>query len=84
VLLLSVVGTWNNFILPLIIYSNTNLFPVTVGMGLWTQHATTSGDANLYPLLVMGGLVTIIPTIALFAVLQRYWRGGLLLGSVAN
>jgi multiple sugar transport system permease protein len=84
VLLLSFVGTWNNFILPLIIYSNTNLFPVTVGMGLWSQHATTSGDANLYPLLVMGGLVTIIPTIALFAVLQRYWRGGLLLGSVAN
>lgn len=84
VLLLSVVGTWNNFILPLIIYSNNNLFPVTVGMGLWSQHATTSGDANLYPLLVMGGLVTIIPTIALFAVLQRYWRGGLLLGSVAN
>jgi multiple sugar transport system permease protein len=84
VLLLSIVGTWNNFILPLIIYSNTSLFPVTVGMGLWTQHATTSGDANLYPLLVMGGLVTIIPTIALFAVLQRYWRGGLLLGSVAN
>jgi multiple sugar transport system permease protein len=84
VLLLSFVGTWNNFILPLIIYSNPNLYPVTVGMGLWSQHATTSGDANLYPLLIMGGLVTIIPTIALFAVLQRYWRGGLLLGSVAN
>jgi multiple sugar transport system permease protein len=84
VLLLSIVGTWNNFILPLIIYSNNNLFPATVGLGLWTQHATTSGDANLYPLLVTGGLVTIIPTIALFAVLQRYWRGGMLLGSVAN
>jgi len=28
------------------------------------------------PLLVMGGLVTIIPLIALFLVLQRYWRGG--------
>jgi ABC-type maltose transport system permease subunit len=32
----------------------------------------------------MGGLMTIIPMIALFALLQRYWRGGLLLGSVAN
>jgi multiple sugar transport system permease protein len=84
VLLLSIVGTWNNFILPLIIYSNNNLYPVTVGLGLWSQHATTSGDTNLYPLLVLGGLVTIIPTIALFAVLQRYWRGGMLLGSVAN
>jgi multiple sugar transport system permease protein len=84
VLLLSVAGTWNNYILPLIIFSNNKLFPVTVGMGLWSQHAGNSGDANLYPLLVLGGLVTIIPMIALFALLQRYWRGGLLLGSVAN
>jgi len=84
VLLLSVVGTWNNYILPLIIFSNNTLYPATVGMGLWSQHATTSGDANLYPLLVLGGLVTIIPMIALFALLQRYWRSGLLLGSVAN
>ncbi len=84
VLLLSVAGTWNNYILPLIIFSNNNLFPVTVGMGLWSQHAGNSGDNNLYPLIVMGGLVTIVPMIALFALLQRYWRGGLLLGSVAN
>jgi multiple sugar transport system permease protein len=84
VLLLSVVGTWNNYILPLIIFSNNTLYPATVGMGLWSQHATSSGDANLYPLLVLAGLVTIIPMIALFALLQRYWRSGLLLGSVAN
>jgi multiple sugar transport system permease protein len=84
VLLLAVAGTWTNYILPLIIFSNNTLYPVTVGMGLWSQHAGNSGDANLYPLLVMGGLVTIVPMIALFALLQRYWRGGLLLGSVAN
>ena len=84
VLLLSVAGTWNNYILPLIIFSNNNLFPVTVGMGLWSQHAGNSGDNNLYPLIVMGGLVTIVPMIVLFALLQRYWRGGLLLGSVTN
>jgi multiple sugar transport system permease protein len=84
VLLLSVAGTWNNYILPLIIFSNNNLYPATVGMGLWLQHAGNSGDNNLYPLAVMGGLGLIIPMIVLFALLQRYWRGGLLLGSVAN
>jgi multiple sugar transport system permease protein len=84
VLLLSVVGVWNNYFLPLIIFSNNNLFPLTVGMGLWSQHATTSGDQNLYPLIVMGGLVTIAPLIILFLILQRYWRGGMLLGSIAN
>jgi multiple sugar transport system permease protein len=84
VLLISIVGVWNNYFLPLIIFSQNNLFPLTVGMGLWSQHATTSGDDNLYPLIVMGGLVTIVPLIALFLVLQRYWRSGLLLGSIAN
>jgi multiple sugar transport system permease protein len=84
VLLLSVATTWNNYILPLIIFSDNTIYPVTVGMGLWAQHAGNSGDANLYPLLVMSGLMTIIPMVLLFAVLQRYWRGGLLLGSVAN
>jgi multiple sugar transport system permease protein len=84
VLLLSVVGVWNNYFLPLIIFSRNNLFPLTVGMGLWSQHATTSGDQNLYPLIVIGGLVTIAPLIVLFLILQRYWRGGMLLGSIAN
>jgi multiple sugar transport system permease protein len=84
VLLISIVAVWNNYFLPLIIFSQNNLFPLTVGVGLWSQHATTTGDNNLYPLIVMGGLVTIIPLIALFLVLQRYWRSGLLLGSIAN
>jgi multiple sugar transport system permease protein len=35
-------------------------------------------------MLIMGGLVTIIPLIALFLLLQRYGRGGMLLGSIAN
>ena len=48
------------------------------------HRAVNSGNAELYPMLVMGGLVTIIPLIALFLVLQRYWRGGMLLGSIAN
>jgi multiple sugar transport system permease protein len=85
VLLISVVGVWNNYFLPLIIYSKNSLFPLTVGMGVWAQVAERSGgNSNLYPMIVMGGLVTIVPLIVLFLILQRYWRGGLLLGSIAN
>ena len=58
--------------------------PLTVGLGLWSQRAQNSGNAELFPLVVIGGLVTIVPLIALFLVLQRYWRSGLLLGSIAN
>ncbi|MGH9107746.1 MAG: carbohydrate ABC transporter permease [Acidimicrobiales bacterium] len=84
VLLLSVVGIWNNYFLPLVIFSENNLYPLTQGLGLWASHASTSGDQNIYPLLVIGGLVTMVPSIGLFLVVQRYWRGGALLGSFAG
>ena len=46
VLLLSVVGTWNNFFLPLAVLSDNRLFPVTVGIGLWQRrHRTTARPA---------------------------------------
>ncbi len=85
VLLISVVAVWNNYFLPLIIFTRNSLYPLTVGLGVWSQVAERSGgNSDLYPMVVMGGLVTIVPMIALFLVLQRYWRGGMLLGSIAN
>jgi len=84
VLLISVVGVWNNYFLPFIIFSKNNLFPLTVGLGVWATRAQNSGDQRVFPLIVMGGLVTIIPLVLVFLVIQRRWRGGLLLGSVAN
>jgi multiple sugar transport system permease protein len=84
VLLLSIVGVWNNYFLPLIIFTQNHLYPLTVGLGLWSQRAQNSGNAELFPLVVIGGLMTVVPLIALFLILQRYWRSGLLLGSIAN
>lgn len=78
------VAVWNNYFLPLIIFSKNSLCPLTVGIGLWAQRAQNSGNAQIFPMVVIGGLVTIIPLIALFLLLQRYWRGGLLLGGIAN
>jgi len=84
VLLISVVAVWNNYFLPLLIFNVNTKYPLTVGLGLWSERAQNSGNAQLFPMVVIGGLVTIIPLIALFLLLQRYWRGGLLLGSIAN
>jgi len=84
VFLLNVVAVWNNYFLPLMIFSRSNLYPLTVGVGLWAQRVQGSGSTQLVPLVVIGGLITIIPMVALFLLVQRYWRGGLLLGSIAN
>jgi len=85
VLLLSVVATWNNYFLPYIIFSKEALYPLTVGLSLWASQATAGGSAEqLYPLVVTGGVVGLAPPMILFAVLQRYWRVGLLSGALSS
>ena len=85
VLLLSIVATWNNYFLPLAMLSSDNLFPVTVGLGLWdglANSASGTGTTSLWSLIILGSLVSIIPLVVAFLSLQRYWRGGLAVGSL--
>jgi multiple sugar transport system permease protein len=85
VLLLSIVSCWNNYFLPLVMLSDNRLFPVTVGIGLWQSTASTYGAAggqSLWSIIVLGALVSVIPLILAFLTLQRYWRGGLAIGSL--
>ena len=40
------------------------------------------GGANLWSLIIIGSLVSIIPLIIAFLALQKYWQGGLSLGAL--
>lgn len=85
VLLLSVVSSWNNYFLPLAMLSDNRLFPVTVGIGLWQSTASTYGAAggeSLWSIIILGSLISVIPLIIAFLSLQRYWQGGLSIGSL--
>jgi len=85
VLLLSIVGTWNNYFLPLAVLSSSKLFPITVGLGLWEGLASSNsgtGTVSLWTVIVTGSLVAVIPLIIAFLALQRYWQGGLAIGSL--
>ena len=84
VLLLSIVNTWNNFFLPLAMLSSSKLYPLTVGIGLWTTLASSNngGGQSLWNLIIVGSLVSIIPLVVAFLTLQKYWRGGLAVGSL--
>jgi len=83
VLLFSMVGTWNNFFLPLVMLNNDKLFPLTVGLQSWYEGAMIQSGANaLFTLVIAGSLVAILPLIVTFLLLQRYWRGGLTVGSL--
>ena len=84
-LLLSIVASWNNFFLPLVMLSDNRLFPVTVGIDVWQSTASTYGAAGgqtLWSIIILGSLVSVIPLIIAFLSLQKYWRGGLAIGSL--
>jgi multiple sugar transport system permease protein len=84
VLLITIVAIWNNYFLPLIIFSRNSLYPLTVGLSSLSQAAETGTKAQLVPVLIAGGLVTVLPLIAAFLVLERYFRGGVLQGSLTG
>jgi multiple sugar transport system permease protein len=85
VLLLSFVATWNNYFLPLVVLSTPELYPLTIGLASWNALAGAGGGAHsLYPLVITGALVAVVPIIVAFLFLQRYWQGGLTFGSLKD
>jgi multiple sugar transport system permease protein len=82
VLLLTTVATWNNYFLPLIMLSDPDWYPLTVGLNQWNAQATGVGAQPIYNLVLTGSLLAIIPIVMAFLLLQRYWQSGLTAGSV--
>jgi multiple sugar transport system permease protein len=81
VLLFTTVATWNNYFLPLIMLKNPDWYPLTVGLKSWNEQASTAGGQTIFNLVITGSLLTIIPLIAAFLLLQRYWQAGLAAGA---
>ena len=80
VFLFQFVAIWNNFMLPYIMLGDDRLHPITVGLnGLLNQGAN---QPAMYTSVVTGALVSIVPLIALFLTLQRYWQVDLAAGGV--
>ncbi|GAB3398543.1 carbohydrate ABC transporter permease [Humibacter soli] len=80
VFMLQFVGIWNNFLLPFVMLSDQNNYPLTVG--LYTLLAKGSGSPSLYSLAITGAAVSIIPLIILMLFLQRFWRLDLISGGL--
>lgn len=85
VVLLTLVTTWNNYFLPLIMLNDPKLYPVTVGLASWAaqaQNGNAGASSEMLPLVVTGSLLSIIPLVVAFLFLQRYWQSGLSAGAV--
>ncbi len=83
VLVLAFVASWNNYFLPLVVLNSSEYFPVTVGLAQWYAAATAgSGGTVLFTVVAAGAVVSIVPVIIAFLLIQRFWQGGLSAGSV--
>jgi multiple sugar transport system permease protein len=74
------VAIWNNFFLPLVMLSNTRLYPVTLGLYTWNNQYGQAPQLISY--VIIGSLISVIPLVIAFLSLQRFWRSGLAAGSV--
>ncbi|POX45463.1 sugar ABC transporter permease [Streptomyces sp. Ru71] len=80
VFLFQLTAIWNNFFLPMVMLSDQDLYPVSLGLYTWNSSASVSPE--YYPVVIMGSLLAVLPLIAAFVLLQRFWRSGLTAGAV--
>jgi len=75
--LFTFMGTWNDFIWPLIALTDQSMYTLPVAL------ANLMGEHTKDPELMMAGSVlTILPIIILFLILQKQYIEGIMLGSV--
>ncbi|MEU2623312.1 carbohydrate ABC transporter permease [Streptomyces sp. NPDC007157] len=82
VFLFQFVAVWNNFLLPYIMLSDDEKFPLT--LGLYTLLEQGANTPALYTLVITGAFLAVLPLIALFLVIQRFWSLDLLSGAVKS
>ncbi|WP_299534426.1 carbohydrate ABC transporter permease [uncultured Streptomyces sp.] len=80
VFLFQLTAIWNNFFLPMVMLSDQDLYPVSLGLYTWNSSASVSPE--YYPVVIMGSLLAVVPLVLAFALLQRFWRSGLTAGAV--
>jgi multiple sugar transport system permease protein len=87
VVLFTLVATWNNYFLPLIMLNDPRLYPVTVGLASWASQAVGGGsgaNGDMLALVVTGSMLSVVPLVVAFLLLQRYWQSGLATGGVKH
>ena len=70
-------GSWNDFMWPLIVLTESELQTLPVAIASLSREHVQDGE-----LMMAGAVVTVLPVLLLFLALQRYYMQGLLVGSV--
>lgn len=71
------IGTWNDFLWPLIVMTDSSMYTLPVALAnLMGEH---THDTEL---MMAGSVITVLPIVILFALVQKYYITGILIGSV--
>ena len=70
-------GSWNDFMWPLIVLADQDLYTLPVALAALSREHVQDNE-----LMMAGSVVTVIPVLVLFLALQRHYLSGLLAGSV--
>jgi len=75
--LFTFMGAWNSFEWPLVVLSNENYYPLTVGLALFRDQNTQD-----WPRILAAGVMGSAPLIALFYLAQKFLVGGISLSGM--
>ena len=70
-------GSWNDFLWPLIVLSDQDLYTLPVALAALSREHVQDNE-----LMMAGSVVTTLPVLIVFLALQRYYLSGLTAGSV--
>jgi len=73
----TMLGTWNDFMWPLIVLSDQNLYTLPVAIASLSREHVQDNE-----LMMAGAVLTTLPVLVVFLALQRYYMQGLMLGAV--
>ena len=73
----TLLGTWNDFMWPLIVLSDKDLYTLPVALASLSREHVQDNE-----LMMAGAVLTIVPVLVVFLAAQRYYIQGLMMGSV--
>jgi multiple sugar transport system permease protein len=71
--ILTFLGSWNNFLWPLVIAQTEEMYTLPVALALYS----TGQNAQNYGLLMAGAVVVVVPVLVIFLVFQRHVTRGI-------
>ena len=77
----AVLGSWSDFIGPLIYIQSTNRMPLSLGLEFLNTNGQMVGQ-QIWGIMMAGSVITLLPMLLVFLLLQRHFVRGITMGAL--